>query len=275
MLTLTLVQVAVMVFAPIVALFVFGRAVRRDELKGRAIAALAGVGALTFVLSQVVHIPLNLIAAKIGSGFGIELPLVALALLLGLSAGVCEEGARWVAFRLIRRRRPAWFEAPAGLSQKGADPAIAHGLGHGGIESILLGLLVALTLLNMVVMRNADTSALHAMGVPDEQVPVVLQQVHDYWDTYWALPLLGAAERLMTIVAHVTFSVLVFRSVASGQRRLLFVAVLWHAALDAAAVYVSQTWGIVIAEGVVLTNAIVCVLVLRRLRGGDAASRAR
>lgn len=267
MLTLTLVQIGVMVFAPIVALIVFARVVRRDELKGRAIAALAGVGALTFVLSQVVHIPLNLIAAKIGSGLGIELPLVGLALLLGLSAGVCEEGTRWVAFRLIRRRRPAWFEAPAGQSsRKGADPAIAHGLGHGGIESVLLGLLVALTLLNMVVMRSADTSALHAMGVPDEQIPAVLQQVHDYWDTYWALPLLGAAERVMTIVAHVTFSVLVFRSVASGRRRLLFVAVLWHAALDAAAVYVSQTWGIVIAEGVVLTNAIVCVLVLRRLR---------
>ena len=54
-------------------------------------------GAATFILSQIVHLPLNWALGLLGGGRGVALwPLAAMALVAGLSAALCEEGARWI-----------------------------------------------------------------------------------------------------------------------------------------------------------------------------------
>ncbi|MCA9938797.1 MAG: YhfC family intramembrane metalloprotease, partial [Anaerolineales bacterium] len=91
---------------------------------------LFGVGAITFILSQVGHIPFNqFVFARVPA---LSANLILLALFGGLSAGVFEEVARYLMYRFWVR------DARDGPS------ALILGLGHGGIESFLLGLLVGI-----------------------------------------------------------------------------------------------------------------------------------
>ena len=105
------------------------------------------VGILTFIVSQVVHLPLNdwLMEIKLLGQPGLDdsHPLWWNAMLLGLTAGLCEELARALGLFLLtavlRRRQGA---APQWTLGQG----LMLGLGHGGIEAMFFGgVLVAAT----------------------------------------------------------------------------------------------------------------------------------
>ena len=65
-------------------------------------------GAATFVLSQIVHLPLNWALGLLGGGRGVALwPLAAMALVAGLSAALCEEGARWIVLTFFLKQSAA------------------------------------------------------------------------------------------------------------------------------------------------------------------------
>ena len=101
---------------------------------------LFGIGAVTFVLSQAAHIPFNsFVLSAFFTRMGWTDPtsvgtLIGVAASLGLSAGVFEEGARLLMFRFWARKARRWEEA------------LMIGAGHGGIEAVLLGLLVVYAL---------------------------------------------------------------------------------------------------------------------------------
>lgn len=80
-------------------------------------------GALTFIASQILHIPLVFGM----NSFLQSLPLLANAIILGLLAGIFEETARYILFKLILKNTRSWKEG------------ILVGLGHGGIEALLSG----------------------------------------------------------------------------------------------------------------------------------------
>src|SRR5665648_397773 len=98
---------------------------------------LFGVGSLTFIGSQVVHLPLNNLLTKLGilpSSAPQGWALISMAVVLGLTAGLCEELARALGYYLLKS------------SRKFAD-GVMLGLGHGGIEAmILIGILTAGTI---------------------------------------------------------------------------------------------------------------------------------
>jgi hypothetical protein len=61
----------------------------------------------------------------------------------------------------------------------------------------------------------------------------------------------------MTITLHIAWSLMVLATVVYGKKGLLALAILWHAAVDAAAVYLSQTQGILVTEAVVFVFAVI------------------
>ncbi|HIQ00839.1 MAG TPA: YhfC family intramembrane metalloprotease, partial [Anaerolineales bacterium] len=72
---------------------------------------LIGAGVLTFIASQVVHLPLNWALGLLGGGRGVALwPAGWIALVAGLSAGVCEELARYLVLRFWRREARSWAQ---------------------------------------------------------------------------------------------------------------------------------------------------------------------
>lgn len=137
---------------------------------------LVGIGALVFVGAQVLHIPFlswltSLFTAGTLPAPGAAYRVLFNAVLLGLLAGLFEETARAIAFYFLKDQARSW------------KPAVALGIGHGGIESILLvGLPVLATFAAMLVWR--------AQGVQNLD-PLTAQQVTTYFATSWDLPLAG------------------------------------------------------------------------------------
>ena len=232
-------EILLMVGLPVAAVLVVGRRWSQP-------LRLALAGAATFVASQLVHIPANSILAQ---AFDMaSQPLWIQAVVLGLSAGVFEEVARYLVFRFWQKDARSWRDAAF------------MGLGHGGIEAILIGVLVALTLLNMVVIARVDDPA--TLGLPQE----ALAQVEAFWSMPLYLPLLAAAERVMAIVLHMSLSTLVVLCFRQARIWPLVAAILWHTLGNAVTVYAAQTWGDVAAEGVLAVVALLSLGLLRLTR---------
>lgn len=235
-------EVIVMIGLPIAAILLLRR---RWGLP----LSLALAGAATFILSQVLHIPAT--AYIFGSLFPLQFyPLIVQAIALGLSAGLFEEIARYLVYRFWRKEARSWREG------------VFFGLGHGGVEAILTGLLVAVTLINVVIVTTAEDPA--ALGIPES----ALQQVEEFWALPLYMPLLAVAERIMALILHMSLSTLVLLSVVGdGTRRRpplwpLFAAILWHAFGNAVAVYVHQSWGPIAVEGALFVIALLSIGIL-------------
>ncbi len=211
---------------------------------------LAGAG--TFVLSQIVHLPLNYALGLLGGGRGVALwPLVPLALVAGLSAGICEEGARWLVLTTLAKKTRSWR---AGLQ---------YGAGHGGAEAIIFGLLALVSFVAMIALRSLDPAMLKLAGATADQVQTAAAQ---YWATPWYMAVLGGLERVFAITLQITLALLVVRAVASKQIGYFLAAVGLHTAVDFWAVWGMATLGMVWVEVGVAIVAAACFWLILRLR---------
>jgi ABC-2 type transport system permease protein len=194
----------------------------------RVALVLFVVGSLTFIGSQVVHIPLNNWLSDIGllpeAGSWEGPPLWRTALIVGLTAGLCEELARAAGYALLRRSRR--FE-----------DGVMLGLGHGGIESMVFGgTLTAATISSLLSLRGVDLSSLE---LSTAQMTAVSRQLELFTSSPWlALPPL--LERLLAMGLHVVFSLLVLQAFRRRNGWFLFLAVGYHTTVDVAAVYALQ-----------------------------------
>lgn len=215
---------------------------------------LFAVGAVTFVASQVVHLPLNygltaLFNAGILPGPPAEWTLPFNATVLGLTSGLSEEIARYLVYlRWIKTAR-SWREA------------LMFGAGHGGIEAIIFGALGGVTLLQMVVLRNGDLSA-----IPEVQRALAAQQIADYWAAPWYAALLGAVERVFALCVHLAMATTVLQAVVRKNLWWLAAAIWWHAAANGVTVFVVGTRGIYWAEATVGVFALGSLGVIFALR---------
>lgn len=212
------------------------------------------VGAATFVGSQVLHIPFNLAVLNptmARLGFGAEArpgpALAAAALLLGLSAGVFEEGARWIAYRFFLRRARSWGEG------------VTFGAGHGGAEALLAGVGALAALVQLMALRGQDLAEV----VPAAQLAAAQQQ----FDLYWSMPgwsfFFAAVERASALGVQMTLAVMVLQAFRRRRGWLWFVAAIgWHAAVDAAAVFAGVTTGVYAGStrGIVVTEVLIGVM---------------
>jgi len=181
--------------------------------------------------------------------------LIYFSIFLGLSAGVFEETTRYLAYR-YRLTSPA---------SRTFQSALMFGAGHGGIESILLvGLGGIGQLIAMTVLRKKD---LDTMDIPAEQIELLRKQIHDYWSFPWYGVLLADIERIFTMIVHVAMTVMVlqcFRNSQSTSRlSMLFLAILWHAGLDALAVMFVTMYSVYMTELLVAIWALASLGILR------------
>lgn len=216
---------------------------------------LALAGALTFIASQVLHIPVVYGLTALFQNGTLSIPdawtTIFNAVVLGLLAGIFEETARWILFKFSLRNARSWAEG------------VLVGAGHGGVEAFLLGLLAILTLINMVVMRNADLAAL---GIPAEQIELTRQQVDAFWATPFYIGFLGGLERIFAICLHLALSVMVLYSVVYKKPIWFWLALLWHAFIDAVAVYLLPIVGALAIEAIIGILAAVSLWIVFTLR---------
>lgn len=216
------------------------------------------VGALTFIGSQIVHIPLlyGLTALlKLFPPLPTAWVLPTNAIVLGLMAGLCEELARYIVYWRFLPNARTWPQA------------LAFGAGHGGIEAIIFGVLAGLTTMQMVVLHNTDPSQ---WGVPAAQLPAVQQQVAAFWASPWYAALLGALERVFAICFHLSAAVLVMQAFTRRNILWLVAAIAWHTVIDGVAVYASGTWGPYWTEALIAVSAVISLAIIFALRDRPA-----
>jgi uncharacterized membrane protein YhfC len=218
---------------------------------------LFGIGALTFVVSQVLHIPfnfwvLNPLMERFGLSMSVAAQLVVIAILLGLSAGVFEEVARYVFYRF-------WLKKD---DDRTWHSAVMFGAGHGGGEAIILGVLALAAFVRLLALRDVDLST----QVPPDQLELAQMQVEMYWAQPWYAVLLGAVERAAAISFHISASVMVLQVFRRRSILWLFLAIGWHTLLDAIAVFGIQTWGVYITEALIVGMGILSIVIVVLLR---------
>jgi uncharacterized membrane protein YhfC len=200
-------------------------------------ARLIGVGAATFALSQVVHLPLNWALGNLGVLSSAPPIDNTSAVMLGITSGLCEELARYAAMR--------WWVREV----RDGSLATGFGLGHGGIEAVLVGILGCFTAINMLALQTMD---LQDLGLEPAQLEAVQAQVLAYQEQAFWQPLLAPLERALAMINHVWMSLLVMLSLLRRQARWLFAAIAWHALLNGLILVTVRDHGAVASEAVLV-----------------------
>jgi len=178
------------------------------------------VGAALWFIALVVRTPINTYGTLwIYSNFsGAALIYLGIAF-PSLTAGIFEEGARWLAFRFL-------------VKDHKIENALMYGAGHGGIESILL--------VGLSILSTAITVYFYPQTLTSAQLATIAATPE--WVAF-----LGLWERLVAITFHIAMSVLVLESFREKQIYYLGVAMGAHFFLNFSVVYAVQ-WGLVQSE---------------------------
>ena len=208
-------------------------------------------GALTFIASQVLHIPLVYGLTALFKNGVLSIPaawsIIFNAIVLGLLAGIFEETARWILYKFILKNTRTWNEG------------VLVGVGHGGVEAIILGGLAFATVVSMVAMRSADLSA---FGIPADQLELAKQQVAAFWSAPIYMAFLGLVERVFAVCLHLSLSVMVLYSVVYMKPIWFWLALLWHAFVDGLTVYLLPKLGALGIEAFVGVCAVISLGIL-------------
>ncbi len=183
------------------------------------------VGAGVFIVFQVLtRVPaVQVLGQIVGPRLMGQAGLQVLYLLgLAFTAGLFESVGRWVGYRWLFRSRLAYSW------ENGA----AYGIGHGGAESaILVGLNQAVSFGLVLAFTLLPADRLAAL-IPAELLTTLGSASAQLAGTPWYLMLMGAYERVATLVIHVGLSLLVMRCFTRHEGRWLWVAIGLHTLLD-------------------------------------------
>jgi uncharacterized membrane protein YhfC len=214
------------------------------------------IGAAVFILFSQVLEKLLHIAMIDQSGTALKWTDHPAAFVLygALAAGVFEELGRYVGFRFWLKGR---HEYKDGLS---------FGLGHGGIEAILIGVIGAIyTLVLMQLIRSGTFDETLGAALSAEQASTLKEQI---MNTPFAFYVLGGLERGGALIFHITMSLLVLLGVRTNRFRYVLYAIAIHALLDVApAMYqagiLKNIWAV---EGVLALFAVASLFVWNKLK---------
>ena len=147
-----------------------------------------------------------------------------LALVASLFPGVFEETGRFVAFKILLKKR------------RNRETAISYGIGHGGVEAILILGLTYIQYIAFAVMINAGTFQTVIDKVAS-QAPEQVSAVEDVARLIvrFSFADLGVnlVERVSAVLFHVGASILVFYACKSKKHLWLYpFAIILHTCLD-------------------------------------------
>ena len=190
------ITLAICMFVPIIALIVYAV---KNKGKGVWIAWL--LGAAGFFVMQIIIRMTILSILQMQSGFveWVNNNYILYVAILAFTAGLFEVVARYAVAKFLKKKQ--CYEV-----------AVGAGLGHGGIEAIVL---IGITYVNNILYSFMINSG--AFGTIVDQtakmgvdVSALLEVEKQLIDTTPATFLLAGFERILTIILHVVMTVIVF-----------------------------------------------------------------
>jgi uncharacterized membrane protein YhfC len=170
--------------------------------------------------------------------------------LLGLSAGVFEEGARYLTYRYWAKDARTWGKG------------LMLGAGHGGIEAIIFGAIAGANFVFLLGFRAGFFQSL----IPAEQSAEIALAAEILFNSPWYDLLLGAFERFFALLLHLSLSLMVMQVFTRGALIWLLIAIGWHALVNAGSVFALEIYGPYVTEGLVALAGVISLLVIFALK---------
>ena len=242
---------------PLIVLLVYALRNRKQGIVSAWI-----IGALGFFIPQMlIRLPILTLLSPQLAKFAAFSPLL-YTLTLAVTAGLFELAGRILAARVMGSR----------LTPK---RALAAGLGHGGIEAmVIIGISYINNLVYIVMIQNGTFDALLAQSAASPEVVAQLEQVRTALLTSSpAMFLLAGYERLLTMVCQAAMSVMVCYGMASGKPgKYILLCLGVHTLLDSTAgisFYIgkglTQATAYCIIYSILSAAAILCAFVLIKI----------
>lgn len=211
------------------------------------------IGAGTFfvfamVLEQLIHI----VVIK-QFGLSVEKNRIIYYLYGALAAAVFEETGRIVAMKVLMKKRLCFEEA------------FMYGIGHGGVEAILIGGFLNLSNLVSMILVNSGQMETSLSALAPELREQTVTQLSALWTTAPNLFYASGIERLSAFILHIGLSLIVYKGLCSKKRSIVLLAYLIHFIVDFSIVL--TTFGISIwpFEAIVFVLSAVTFIIAHRL----------
>lgn len=169
------------------------------------------------------------------------------ALYGGLAAGIFEETGRFLSMKFLMKKEPA---TPL--------PGVAYGVGHGGAEMLIIfGITMISNLVISILINSGEADTLFSKA-PAEAAAQVQAQLDSLQSVTAGTCLVGLWERFSALLLQLGLSVLVWVAVRNGGKWLwLFpAAIVLHAIVDAGAVLLQKSVGMVPLELIITAEAL-------------------
>ena len=194
-----------------------------------------------------------------------------------LAAGICEEVGSFIGMRLLMKRAAASAAsasaaAPTPQATRTDDgTALTYGLGHGGAEAWLVGVLVQIQWILFAVLENRGELDGYLSNLPTEslmRIHLILASLTPQTAGIFAL------ERVAALIFQIGLSVLMWRGLRAGWRGILPLAIVLHALVDVpAALFQAQLVPLAAVDAVYALGALVVAGLLFRTFRRPGAER--
>jgi uncharacterized membrane protein YhfC len=190
-----------------------------------------------------------------------------------LAAGICEEVGRFIGMRLLMKRAASASAAALTPQATRTDDgtALTYGLGHGGAEAWLVGVLVQIQWILFAVLENRGELDGYLSNLPTEslmRIHLILASLTPQTAGIFAL------ERVAALIFQIGLSVLMWRGLRAGWRGILPLAIVLHALVDVpAALFQAQLVPLAAVDTVYAFGALVVAGLLFRTFRRPGAER--
>lgn len=218
--------------------------ITRKKLKAEVITMVVGAGTFLFFALILEKSLFNyLIVAMVGAE-KLQSNIWIYAIFAGGEAAFFEEIGRFVSMKFLMKQN---------LNKQNS---IMFGIGHGGIEAILITGFGSISNLLMTALINSGTfeTSLESLDVVKREE--LIAQSEPLWTTAPGMFFLGGVERIAAIALHIALSYFVYRAVKYKKISFLFVAIVFHFLIDACTVVMLKNFPDLVTElFIVVTSA--------------------
>ena len=172
----------------------------------------------------------------------------------GLAAGLFEECGRFIAMKTVMSKY---------INKKNS---VMYGIGHGGIEAVLLLGTASVSSLVMAVMINAGKINTILEPLEESVKQSTFESISVLWTTPGWMFYMGALERISAVTLHICLSYVVYRSIKDSNLGWLFAAIGVHFLVDAGTVLLAKKTEIPVWLFEVLLFAIMAVFAWHIIR---------
>ena len=235
LMTVPAASIAGMVFSLIVSfafpigLFVYAK----KKLRAKTAPFFIGCGVF-FVMVLMLEAAVHRIVFHL-AGEALNGSVILYAVYGGLMAALFEETGRYIAMKFLVK--------PLDFSN-----AFLYGVGHGGIEAMLLCGVASINNIVSAVMINSGTMSAQLASLDAKTAADTAAALSALWTTPSLTFFAGGVERLFAVTLHVSLSILVFQSIRKKSRKDLLNAYLFHFVVDSLSVLLSAVTSVWVAE---------------------------